>query len=286
MKKGLFFYPDEIKYSSNNAFAWLQEEASKFDLQIDIHFFDEVQYSYGSQYNLLINGQVVDDVDFVVIRGYNEMLSMHFELQGIPVINSSAAMEMSKNKILTHQQLAFNHIPTPKTLFGAHYSYDSLCIEFNQSQFIVKQLDGSKGENVFLIQSQAEFLHAIACCNHNCLYQEYIETSRGKDVRLWVIGNRVVASVLRYSETSFISNYSQGGKVKAFELDAEIEELALRSTRALGLDFAGVDVLFGDDGYLVCEVNGNAGFRTISSISDKSIPYHLMEYISNEISCK
>ena len=283
MKKGIFFYPSEIKHASNNAFAWLIEEAVKFNIHINIHFFDEVQYCYGANYNILINGYEIADIDFIVIRGYNDILSMHFELQGIPVINTSASMQLSKNKVLTHQLLSFNHIPTPKTLFGLHYSYAGLCNEFNQSQFIVKQLDGSKGENVFLVGSQIDFANAINACNHNCLFQEYIETSRGKDVRLWVIGEHVVASVLRYSETSFISNYSQGGSVKSFELDSEIEELAIRSAKLVGLDFAGVDVLFGANGYLVCEVNGNAGFRSISSISDKSIPYHLMEHISKLI---
>ena len=115
------------------------------------------------------------------------------------------------------------------------------------------------------------------------MLQQYISRSFGRDVRVWVIGNSVAGSVLRYSDTSFLSNYAQGGEDMQYEIDSEIKDLALRSTQALGLEFAGVDILFDEGGYTVCEVNGNAGFRTISSVSDKNIPYQLFDYINRKV---
>ena len=283
MKRGLFLYPKATANSSNNAFDWLKQEASRFDIQLDIYFFEDVKLVYGANYHISISGNELEQVDFVVMRGYNELISLHFELQGIPVINTSASMQLSRNKMLTHQALTINHIPTPKSIFALNASYSDLCDEFQNQQFIVKQIDGSKGENVFLVHTADEFDKAISSIEKNCMFQQYISTSFGRDIRVWVIGNSIAGSVLRYSDTSFLSNYSQGGEAMQYEIDSEIKDLALRSTQALGLEFAGVDILFDEVGYTVCEVNGNAGFRTISCVSDENIPYQLFDYINRKI---
>ncbi len=85
--------------------------------------------------------------------------------------------------------------------------------------------------------------------------------------------------MLRQSDTKFVSNYSQGGKASLFPMNADVASTAVKAARALGLDFAGVDILFDGNGYTVCEVNGNAGFRTLSAVSDINIIKHLYEYI-------
>ena len=283
MKRGLFLYPKSTTNNSNTAFDWLKQEARCFGIHLDIHFFEDVQLVYGSNYHLTIFGEELAQVDFVVMRGYHELISLHFELQGIPVINSSASMQLSRNKMLTHQALTLNHIPTPKSIFTMNGNYLALSEEFEKQQFVVKQIDGSKGENVFLINSEEEFEKAKKAIGNNCMFQQYINTSIGRDIRVWVIGNRIAGCVLRQSDTSFLSNYSQGGRAMKYEINSEVAELALRSTHALGLEFAGVDILFDEAGYTVCEVNGNAGFRTISSVSADNIPYQLFHYIKEKI---
>ena len=271
MKRGLILYPQTTTNQANNAFDWLKQESLKFDIHLDIHFFEEVQLSYGTTYQIAINGKDLVNIDFVVMRGYNELISQHFECLNIPVINSSVSMHLSKNKMLTHQVLCHNKIPTPKSIFNFQPNYQNLCDEFSSEQFVVKQLDGSKGENVFLIHSEAEFEQAVHACERHCMYQQYISSSYGRDIRVWVIGDEIAGAVLRKSETSFKSNYSQGGRASTYVIDDEVKTLALQSTHALGLEFAGVDILFDGDGYSVCEVNGNAGFRTISMVSHQNI---------------
>ena len=283
MKRGLILYPKSTTNSLSNAFSWLKQEASCFDIQLDILFFEEIELVYGPNYYLTVSGNQLNQVDFVVMRGYHELISLHFELQGIPVINSYASMQLSHNKMLTHQTLTINNIPTPKSIFTQNANYLDLCKEFQNQQFVVKQIDGSKGENVFLVHSEEEFDKAISKIGSSCMFQQYISTSFGRDIRVWVIGNRIAGCVLRQSDTSFLSNYSQGGKALHFDINQEVAELALRSTHALGLEFAGVDILFDQVGYSVCEVNGNAGFRSISSISDENIPYQLFEYINKRV---
>jgi gamma-F420-2:alpha-L-glutamate ligase len=287
MKRGLFLYPISVLSAKNNAFDWIKSEAGKFDMDITIGFFENTRLGYGlNNYDFRLNGRIFQLPDFVVMRGYDSLLSRHFENRGILVINNHDSMEISRNKMMTHQCLADAGIKTPKTIYrgDAEYNYEELCDEFSDKKFIVKQIEGSKGENIFLINDESELEEAIGNCGRNCICQEYIKTSSGKDIRVWTIGNTVAGNVLRSSDHSFKSNFSQGGKAFHFDINDEIAALATKSANALGLVFAGIDILFDkNDDYTVCEVNGNAGFRTISSISNESIPYKLFEYISNSL---
>ena len=99
-------------------------------------------------------------------------------------------------------------------------------------------------------------------------------------MRVWVIGGRAVGAVMRYSQTSFLSNYSQGGSVRAFDLPEEAARLAVESAAATGAEFAGIVLLFRGDGFSVNEVNGNAGVRTLSRGGRNDIPKELFSYIS------
>ena len=154
------------------------------------------------------------------------------------------------------------------------------------ARFLVKQINGSKGENIFMVNDMASFDEAAGMLRPDCIFQKFIEESSGRDIRVWVLGDECIGSVLRYSETSFLSNYSQGGSFKAVELDGKARELAVKAVQTVGLRFAGVDLLFSGNSYSVCEVNGNAGFRTISKASDVSIPHALFVYISDVLNSR
>lgn len=282
--KGWILYPKSVLNNTTNAFEWLRQEAKKFDIDLDILFFEDFQIVSGRNNLVLYKNRIMELPSFVVVRGYESLLSSHFELLGIPVINSSASMVLSLNKMKTHQILSSNNINTPETIYNplADYSYQNLSQYFKGDRFIVKGLEGSRGVDVFLIGNQHELENAIRLCGNYCIAQQFINSSYGRDIRAWVVGDEVVASVLRYSEKSFKSNFSQGGKVKLYDMTDKEKELAVQSIKSLGLEFAGIDLLFTEDGNLsVCEINGNAGFRSIASISDSNIPYKLFEYIHN-----
>lgn len=282
--KGWILYPKSVLSNKTNAFDWLCMEAKKFNIGLDILFFEDLQIVSGRSNFLLYEGREVQLPTFVVVRGYESLLSIHFELLGIPVINSSASMALSLNKMKTHQILSRNNINTPETIYNptATYTYQVISDYFKSDKFILKGLEGSRGIDVFLIKNQQELENAIRACENYCIAQQFINSSYGRDIRAWVVGDEVVASVLRYSEKSFKSNFSQGGKVKLHDVTDREKELAVQSVKSLGLEFAGIDLLFTEDGNLsVCEINGNAAFRSIASISESNIPYKLFEYIHN-----
>lgn len=282
--KGWVLYPKSVLSNTTNAFDWLCLEAKKFDIDLDILFFEDLQIVSGRNNLVLYENREIELPSFVVVRGYESLLSSHFEILSIPVINSSVSMALSLNKMKTHQILSSNNINTPETIYSplANYTYQYLSDYFKNEKFIVKGLEGSRGIDVFLIKNEQELKNAIQVCNSYCVAQKFVSSSYGKDIRAWVVGDEVVASVLRYSEKSFKSNFSQGGKVKLYDMTDSEKELAVQSVKSLGLEFAGIDLLFAQDGSLsVCEINGNAGFRSIASISESNIPYKLFEYIRN-----
>ena len=99
------------------------------------------------------------------------------------------------------------------------------------------------------------------------------------DIRVYVLGDKVLGCVKRISDSSFKSNYSLGGRVEKYELTDSIKEISLSAAKAIGLEFCGIDLLFTKDSFTVCEVNGNAGFRTITMVSDIDIPIELFKWI-------
>lgn len=280
---GWIIYPRYTASHSDNAFGWLTHEAAAVDIDLKVVFIEDISIIYGqTTAAIYIGNRLISELpSFVIIRTYDTTVSRYFERLGIPVINTAASMELCKNKMLTHEILHSNGLPTPLTVYreGGEYNYTELSSLFGGPTFIVKQIDGAKGENVFLVSDADTMTAAIGKCGGRCLCQQFIATSRGRDIRVWVIGGKIAGAVLRYSETSFLSNFSQGGKVGAINLPADASELAIRSAAAVGTEFAGIDLLFTAEGFTVNEINGNAGFRTLSRVGINDIPHKLFAHI-------
>lgn len=286
METGWLIYPREVARHKDNAFGWLAEEAARHGIDLKVLFVDQLSTISGNEGNgLSLGGRPVDELPrFALLRSYEPALSRQMEMLGIPVINTTLSMALCKDKVLTGQLLAAHGIPTPKTIFNhsGEYLYDEVC-EILGSPFVMKRTDGAKGEDVFLVGSAREMREAADACCAPMLCQQFIAESRGRDIRVWTVGFRAVAAVERYSDTSFKSNFSLGGNVRRFDLTAEAAWLAEKAARATGVEFAGTDLLYGPDGLMVNEVNGNAGFRTLSRVGENNIPAELFAYIADRI---
>lgn len=283
MLLGWVIYPTPAK-GILTAFDWMIESAAKNGISLRVLLAENISTTVGEcGIKIIYHGEEQTLPHFVLMRHYDVHLSTILEKLGVRVINSTTSMVLSQNKLLTHVELQRNHIPTPFTLYGViNYAY---CVEKLGSPFVVKAIRGSKGEEVFLVADSQEFedcKNEIRLLGAEPIAQKYIASSYGRDLRVWVIGERVVASVLRHSETSFKSNIALGGKANYYELPETVSQLAIDSCKAVGLELGGVDILFDGDHYTVCEVNGNAGFRAFSMAGTKvDIPNEIFKYISN-----
>jgi len=260
----------------------MQEEAQLLGLDVEIMFAEDFQLLTDLDHQILYQYEKIDLPQAAFIRSYDLSLVKHLEEMGVKTFNSYHGLQTSRDKWASHLALARQGLSSPKTLLlTPSFSFEWICKEVGLP-FILKDAYGTHGDQVHLIENKETYLKIISHCQKG-LAQRYVKTSHGRDLRVHVIGGQVVASVLRYSDKSFLSNYSQGGKAKAYSIDDRAKTLAIQATEALGLDFSGVDLLFDGKDYTVCEVNGIPGFRTIGLTSQENIPHMMLKYIKETL---
>ena len=225
-------------------------------------------YDYVKQYKRYIN--------FILFWDKDVYLAELLETTGIPVFNTSKAIRVCDDKALTYIKLKSHNIPTPKTLvlpftFGQSLLkfYDRIKTLIAENgfkyPFVLKQRYGSFGEQVYLITSEVMFKKMLqAIGEKELLVQEFIEESSGRDFRINVVGREAVSIVMRVNQGNFRSNVHQGGIMSSVpHPDRRMLKLAVKAAKAVGVDFAGVDILMSASGEpVVVEVNSNA--RTIA----------------------
>lgn len=234
-------------------------------------------------------------VDFVLFWDKDILLAEWLVQQKIPVFNSALAIETCDDKGKTWLALKKAGLPVPETIPApmtyANIGYGEISFADEivkrlpgNFPFVIKESFGSFGQQVYLIKNRTELMKKVKELEGKpFLFQEYIAESKGRDIRLQVVGKKVVASMYRYSENDFRANITNGGHMKAYEPTEEEIELAVRATEAVGADFAGVDLLFGKEGPLVCEVNSNAHFVNIMECTGVDTSVEIMRYIKEMI---
>lgn len=276
----LMIYPRQSLTNRNNATEWFRQEAFGLGMDLGFECMEDLMVKISPL-------KVCPHLPRIALmRGYNEPLSLTLELLGVQVVNTTASMHLAQNKMLTHIVLDNAQLPTPRTIFStdSHLTYQKVAQTLKASTFVAKGLYGSKGEQIWLLKNETDFISLHATFSGELLYQEYISYSKGHDIRVWVVGGEAVDCVERCSDTDFRSNYALGGKAERHVLTPAIKKLAEDATRSIGLEFAGVDLLKVDneEKYTICEVNGNAGFRTLSMVGGENLPRKILEYINKK----
>jgi len=270
---------------------WLVEAAKKAGVELIIKTNKEVLVQLGSKNSTEHIEVDTDRPDFILFWDKDVILAEYLELKGLPVFNSARSIAICDDKSLTHLYLQSSGIKMPKTIL-APMTYSNIgytnrdfleqVIEEISFPMVVKECFGSFGQQVYLAYNKKELEEKVKEIQPKpMLFQEFIETSSGKDIRLQVVGEQVVASMYRYSDTGdFRANITNGGKMKPYHPTKEQKNLAVRCCKILGLDFAGVDILFGEkDEPIVCEVNSNAHFKNIFDCTGVNVADYIMEHI-------
>jgi len=222
----------------------------------------------------MYEGRVLDLPDIVIPRTgadttYTSLSVMRFyERLGVTFLNTPRVVETAADKLHTLQVLAANGLPVPRTMLGT-FPPNMEAIEKNLGfPLIVKTLKGTCGGGVFLAESKDQFkdltdliAEANATTGTHFIFQKFVAKSRGKDLRVFVIRGKVHACMQRIAaEGSFKANLSKGGRGIAHPITPEIAELSIKVARELRLDVTGIDLLFDENGFTVCEANTTPGF--------------------------
>ncbi len=241
----------------------------------------------------LVLPKEIETPNFLVAWDKDVKLIQSFEKQGIRAFNKSQSIEACDNKSLMHTQLINSGLRIPKTIicplvfmqyeFSKEY-YDSVVNELGES-FILKEDNGSFGMQVYNINSFEQFIDITkSLYNKGFIMQENIKTSRGRDLRISIVGDEVIGVMLRTNPNDFRANITLGGQAEMFDAPKEVKELALKAHKTLGLDFSGVDVLFGEnEEAILCEVNSNPNFFSFENASGVNFAGLIADYIIGEI---
>jgi gamma-F420-2:alpha-L-glutamate ligase len=237
-----------------------------------------------NEWSAMYQDQRLDKPDLIIPRTGSETsyftfaVLRHFERQGVAMVNGSAAIEAVADKLHTLQILAGAGLPVPRTILGK-FPVDVAVVERELGfPVVVKTLKGTRGAGVLLCLNREQFGDLASLLDgarpgEDFIFQQYIAESHGRDVRVLVIDGKAVAAMERRSaDGGFKSNISLGGVGTRFELPGPMANLAVRVADVLGLDVAGVDILFDADGYRVCEANSSPGFLGLEKACNLNVP--------------
>ena len=246
-----------------------------------------------SDISLEVGASINDKPDFVIFWDKDVYLAERLENSGVRLFNSKRAVELCDNKILMYQAFARKGIKIPRTFIAPKtfeelgYTNDDFLKEVTKNisyPLVIKEAYGSFGEQVYLALNEESAKEIIKKIGHkDFLLQEYIAESKGKDVRINVVGKKAIVSMLRENKNDFRSNISNGGTGSLFEPERSYLELAVKAVEALGLDFAGVDVLFGKNGPIICEVNSNPQFESTLKATGVNLGDVIADYILSKL---
>ena len=213
----------------------------------------------------------------------------HFEQAGVPCVNGSIPIETVKDKLRSSQILSRAGIAIPNTMLVRWPIEDRLVTDYIGFPCVVKVVTGSYGEGVHLCERKKDYKKLVEFVENlgnkkTMIVQEYLGDRPGEDLRVLVIGGKVVGAMLRSApEGDFRANITNGGTGSNFPVTDEIEYIARETARALNLDIAGVDLLFDDRGFRVCEANSNPGFRGFETYCNVGVADIITEYVKFKI---
>ncbi len=243
---------------------------------------------------VMYKGEALSGYDVIIPRiassytRYGSAIVRQFEMQGVFTTTSSISIVRSRDKLRSIQLLSRAGIGIPKTIFSRGITeIDTVMEELGGPPIIIKLASGTHGRGVVLAESRKaarsvmQGFYLMDDDGTNILLQEYIEESAGTDIRAFVVGSQVVASMKRQSlNDDFRSNLHQGGEGKTVKLTDEEEKVAIKAARAMGLSICGVDMMRSNRGPLVLEVNSSPGFG-IEQVTGRNVAEKIIDYVEN-----
>lgn len=207
-----------------------------------------------------------------------------FEMNGIFSTARSLGITRARNKVLTLQLMTRKGIPIPETLFSINPDNIGEQIRLlGGPPVIIKLQEGTQGLGVILAESQKSaksIIDTFYKMDTNILLQQYVEEANGEDIRIIVVGDKVVASMKRTSEIDeFRSNVHRGGNAQAIEITQNEGDIALKATKLLGLGVAGVDLMRSNKGPVLLEVNASPGLKGIEAATGINVAGNIIQFV-------
>ena len=273
----------------------LQEAALKRGHTVQIIDHSRCELKIGTGSHIYYQGKKLDTPDFIIPRigasstfiGSNVV--RQFEMMKVKTVVTANGLLKSRDKLRASQNLVFSDIEVPKTYFPSLYQSDIsyMMDQVNGVPLIIKHLESTQGLGVFLAETEKDarqYLDTFNKENIKYLIQEYISESKGKDVRAFVVGGKVVAAMKRTApEGEFRSNIHRGGVGMNIKLTKEEEDLVVKTAKVMNLTVCGVDLLQSDRGPLILEVNSSPGLEGIEKYTQIDVAASIIEHMESKL---
>ncbi|WP_461205534.1 ATP-grasp domain-containing protein [Clostridium sp. DL1XJH146] len=292
---GWIIYNGTLKITKIQALVF---KFSKIAKEKGINFYTVKNNELIPFYNSLGEAQLkslvkLEEPDFIVFWDKDIFLARHLELMGYKLFNTREAIEICDNKALMQLYLSKTGIRVPKTIVAPFVfnqqelkdDYFNMVHNILGDKFVLKESFGSFGMQVYKlegIEALKDKINEIE--NSDFIIQEYIESSYGKDIRVNIVGDKIIGAMERKNPFDFRANITAGGKGELIQLNKEQKDIAMQAHKALNLDFSGVDLLYGENNEpILCEVNSNVNFLSFEDISQVDFSNILLDYILGRI---
>ncbi|NJB71578.1 ribosomal protein S6--L-glutamate ligase [Saonia flava] len=270
----------------------IAEEAEKLGHYIELidHTKCSVKLGSGKPQIYLRDENITNEFDAVIPRigtkvtRHGAAIVKQFEMNGIFSTARSLAITRARNKVRTLQIMARKGIPIPETLFSINPDNIEEQIKIlGGAPVIIKLQEGTQGLGVILAESKKSaksIIDTFYKMDTSILIQKFIEEANGEDIRIFVVGNKVVASMKRTSEPGeFRANVHRGGETLAITPTDKEKYIALNAAKYLGLGVAGVDLLRSKKGPLLIEVNASPGLKGIEKATEVNIAKEIIHFV-------
>lgn len=247
-----------------------------------------------SKPSIYYKGKLLEHVDAVIPRigatytFYGTAVVRQFEAMGTFCLNSSISITRSRDKLRSLQLLAKDGVNLPKTGFAHNLKdTDDLIKTVGGAPLVIKLIEGTQGVGVVLAETDKaaeSVIQAFRGLDANIIVQQFIKESKGADIRCFVVGEKVIASMKRQAaEGDFRSNVHQGGTTSIIKINKKEREAAIRAVKVMGLRCAGVDMLQSDNGPMILEINSSPGLEGIETATKLNVAGKIINYIEKEV---
>ncbi|KPM31035.1 Ribosomal protein S6 modification protein [Croceitalea dokdonensis DOKDO 023] len=277
----------------------IAEEAEKAGHYVELidHTKCSVKLGDGTPKIFLGEEDVTNEFDAIIPRigtkvtRHGAAIVKQFEMNGVFSTARSLGITRARNKVRTLQIMARKGIAIPQTLFSINPDNIGEQIRLlGGPPVIIKIQEGTQGIGVILAeskQSAKSIIDTFYKMDTSILLQEYVKEANGEDIRIIVVGNKIVASMKRSSELGeFRSNVHRGGRTSAIEITANERKMALHATKYLGLGVAGVDLMRSKKGPVLLEVNASPGLKGIEGATGVNVAKHIVAYVEKNVGKK
>jgi len=241
--------------------------------------------------------KVLDNFDAIIprigtsITFYGTAVLRQFEMSGVYPVNESVAITRSRDKLRSLQIMSRKGLGLPVSGFAHSTKMTNNLIDLaGGSPLVIKLLEGTQGKGVVLAETKnaaESVIEAFRALDAHFLVQEFIKEAGGTDIRCFVVGDKVVASMERKgAEGEFRSNLHRGGSAQTVKITPEERSTALKAAKAMGLNVAGVDLLRSNKGPLIMEVNSSPGLEGIENSTGKDVAGMIVTFIEKQVQAK